>query len=181
MTTSQPADNQPGKDNSSIRYRVHGDPMLTAFKVVQTQNDTTVTLIDNLPSYITAQKVRDLLYQAKSEGTAEGYRRGFEECAAKLSKSELRPDKVEHLLNSWIEELDLTIRCYNCLKREGIHTIADLITRTKAEVSKIRNLGDKSLKEIVTALSAVGLSLRETTSDRHTSLSLRRNALGQFE
>lgn len=186
MTANQPADSRLGTGNSGIRYRVHGDPMLTIFKVVQTQNDTTATLIDNLPSYITAQKIRDLLYQALRDGITEGYKQGYEDCAAKLLNSELSLNKIEHLLNSWIEDLDLTNRAYNCLKRENIHTIADLITRTKAEVSRIRNLGDKSLEEIVTALGALGLSLRTPTSNDSNShsqphSSLRRNALGQIE
>ena len=60
-----------------------------------------------------------------------------------------------------IEELDLSVRSYNCLKRAGINTVAELCSRTEEEMMKVRNLGRKSLEEVVEKLEGLGLSLRE--------------------
>ncbi len=60
-----------------------------------------------------------------------------------------------------IEELDLSVRSYNCLKRAGINTVAELCGKTEDEMMKVRNLGRKSLEEVLEKLSALGLSLRE--------------------
>lgn len=59
-----------------------------------------------------------------------------------------------------IEDLDLSVRSYNCLKRAGINTIEELVQRNEDEMMKVRNLGRKSLEEVVQKLSALGLSLR---------------------
>ncbi|MGO0122778.1 DNA-directed RNA polymerase subunit alpha [Desulfothermobacter acidiphilus] len=67
------------------------------------------------------------------------------------------------LLDMSIEELDLSVRSYNCLKRAGINTIQDLTQRTEEEMMKVRNLGKKSLEEVKQKLGELGLSLR--TSD----------------
>ncbi|MCL6594508.1 MAG: DNA-directed RNA polymerase subunit alpha, partial [Alicyclobacillus sp.] len=60
-----------------------------------------------------------------------------------------------------IEELDLSVRSYNCLKRAGINTVGELCSRTEEEMMKVRNLGRKSLEEVVEKLTALGLSLRQ--------------------
>ena len=61
-----------------------------------------------------------------------------------------------------IEELDLSVRSYNCLKRAGINTVQELIERTVEDMMKGRNLGKKSLEEVQNKLSDLGLSLRES-------------------
>ena len=61
-----------------------------------------------------------------------------------------------------IEELDLSVRSYNCLKRAGINTVAELVERDEEEMMKVRNLGRKSLEEVQHKLAALGLSLRES-------------------
>ena len=66
----------------------------------------------------------------------------------------------EHLAMMTIEELDLSIRSFNCLKRAGVDTIGDLMTRTLEDIQKIRNLGRNSLDEITNKLDALGLRLR---------------------
>jgi DNA-directed RNA polymerase subunit alpha len=58
-----------------------------------------------------------------------------------------------------IEELDLSVRSYNCLKRAGINTVEDLTNRTEEDMMKVRNLGRKSLEEVLQKLQALGLSL----------------------
>lgn len=59
-----------------------------------------------------------------------------------------------------IEELDLSVRSYNCLKRAGINTVGDLTQKTEEEMMRVRNLGRKSLKEVVQKLREIGLDLR---------------------
>jgi DNA-directed RNA polymerase subunit alpha len=60
-----------------------------------------------------------------------------------------------------IEEMDFSVRSYNCLKREGIGTVGDLIQRTEQDLLDIRNFGQKSIDEVKMKLAAMGLSLRE--------------------
>ena len=64
------------------------------------------------------------------------------------------------VLEMTIEELDMTVRCFNCLKRAGIDTVEDLINRTEDDMIKIRNLGKKSLEEVVEKLHSLGLDLK---------------------
>jgi DNA-directed RNA polymerase subunit alpha len=59
-----------------------------------------------------------------------------------------------------IEELDLSVRPYNCLKRAGINTLGDLLQRTEEEVVNVKNFGRKSLDEVKEKLAALGLELR---------------------
>jgi DNA-directed RNA polymerase subunit alpha len=61
-----------------------------------------------------------------------------------------------------IEEMDLTVRSYNCLKREGIHTVGELITRSEADLLDIRNFGAKSIDEVKAKLHGMGLALKDS-------------------
>ena len=67
----------------------------------------------------------------------------------------------EKMLEMTIEELDLSVRSYNCLKRAGINTVEDLAAKTEEEMMKVRNLGRKSLEEVLRKLTDLGLSLRK--------------------
>ena len=58
-----------------------------------------------------------------------------------------------------IEELDLSVRSFNCLKRANINTVEDLISKTEDDMMKVRNLGRKSLEEVINKLAMMGLSL----------------------
>lgn len=69
-------------------------------------------------------------------------------------------DTKEKVLEMTIEELDLSVRSYNCLKRAGINTVDELIQRTEEDMMKVRNLGKKSLEEVQNKLSELDLSLR---------------------
>jgi DNA-directed RNA polymerase subunit alpha len=62
-------------------------------------------------------------------------------------------------LETVIEDLDFSVRTYNCLKRAGINTIGDLVARTEDDMMKVRNLGKKSLEEVIQKLEELGLSL----------------------
>ena len=69
-------------------------------------------------------------------------------------------DKKEKVLEMTIEELDLSVRAYNCLKRAGINSVAELVQRNQEDMMKVRNLGRKSLEEVEQKLEALGLGLR---------------------
>lgn len=68
--------------------------------------------------------------------------------------------KKEKVLEMSIEELDLSVRSYNCLKRAGINTVEDLANKKEEEMMKVRNLGRKSLEEVLKKMADLGLSLR---------------------
>ena len=60
-----------------------------------------------------------------------------------------------------IEELDFSVRSFNCLKRAGINTVEDLISKSEDDMMKVRNLGRKSLEEVINKLQSLGLALRD--------------------
>ena len=70
-------------------------------------------------------------------------------------------DPLPKILEMSIEEMDLSVRSYNCLKRAGIHTIEDLTKKTEDDMLKVRNLGKKSLDEVILKLNSYGLKLKE--------------------
>ena len=70
-------------------------------------------------------------------------------------------DKKTKILEMAIEDLDLTVRSYHCLKRANIHTVDDLIKKTEDDMLKVRNLGKKSLLEVIAKLESLGLSLKD--------------------
>ncbi|MCX7572328.1 DNA-directed RNA polymerase subunit alpha [Tumebacillus sp. DT12] len=74
---------------------------------------------------------------------------------------EKEDDKKEKVLEMTIEELELSVRSYNCLKRAGINTVQELCSKTEEEMMKVRNLGRKSLEEVQEKLQELGLSLRK--------------------
>ena len=74
--------------------------------------------------------------------------------------SEAQDDTHEKALEMTIEELDLTVRAFNCLKRAGINTVAELVQKDQEDMMKVRNLGKKSLEEVEQKLAALGMSLR---------------------
>ncbi len=69
-------------------------------------------------------------------------------------------DKREKVLEMTIEELDLSVRAYNCLKRAGINTVSELVQRNQEDMMKVRNLGRKSLEEVEQKLQGLGLALK---------------------
>ena len=75
-----------------------------------------------------------------------------------VEKAEAQRDKVLELT---IEELDLSVRSFNCLKRANINTVEDLISKTEDEMMKVRNLGRKSLEEVINKLAMMGLHLAD--------------------
>ena len=89
----------------------------------------------------------------------------FVELSDEVSNTEIMVDKDDtengKVLETTIEELDLSVRSFNCLKRAGINTVEDLINKTEEDMMKVRNLGRKSLEEVVAKLASLGLSLRD--------------------
>ena len=73
-----------------------------------------------------------------------------------------KDDKAQQtVLSMTIEELDFSVRSFNCLKRAGINTVEDLIGKTEDDMMKVRNLGRKSLEEVINKLESLGLALRD--------------------
>ena len=81
-----------------------------------------------------------------------------QDAEALIERPEVKRDRV---LEMTIEELDLSVRSFNCLKRAGIDTVEDLINRTEDDMIKVRNLGRKSLEEVIQKLSSLGLCLKK--------------------
>ena len=90
----------------------------------------------------------------------------FVELSADTANTEIMVDreetKKEKVLEMTIEELDMSVRSFNCLKRAGIDTVEDLTNRTEEDMIKVRNLGKKSLEEVIQKLESLGLSLRKS-------------------
>ena len=88
----------------------------------------------------------------------------FEELSKIASEENVFAEKVEEPKNKYqdmtIEELDLSVRSYNCLKRAAINNVQDLVNKSENEMMKIRNLGRKSLKEVMDKIKDMGLSFR---------------------
>ena len=70
---------------------------------------------------------------------------------------ETKEETKDKVLETTIEELDLSVRSFNCLKRAGINTVADLVSKSEAEMMRVRNLGKKSLEEVVNKIQTLGL------------------------
>ena len=84
---------------------------------------------------------------------------GMDHVPIMVEKEEEEKDKI---LDMTIEELDLSVRSYNCLKRAGINTVYELTQKTEDDMMKVRNLGKKSLEEVEQKMEALGLNLRST-------------------
>ena len=75
---------------------------------------------------------------------------------------EKEEDKIEKVLVMTVEELDLSVRSYNCLKRASINSVEELTQKTEEDMIKVRNLGKKSLEEVQRKLAELGLSLKKS-------------------
>ena len=75
--------------------------------------------------------------------------------------SEKSDDTKEKVLDLTIDELDLSVRSFNCLKRAGINTVEDLVNKSEEDMMKVRNLGRKSLEEVIAKLASFGLCLKK--------------------
>ena len=89
----------------------------------------------------------------------------FVDLSDKGSSTEIMVEKddkgKEKVLEMTIEELDLSVRSFNCLKRAGINTVVDLINKSEEDMMKVRNLGRKSLEEVVWKMASLGFNLRK--------------------
>ena len=89
---------------------------------------------------------------------------GLTEQVTTIAFTDQEDDKKEKVLEMTIEELDLSVRAYNCLKRAGINTISELVQRNQEDMMKVRNMGKKSLDEVQKKLEMMGLSLASDDS-----------------
>ena len=74
----------------------------------------------------------------------------------------LEENQSPNYLAMTIDELDLSVRAFNCLKRAGINTVGELVQKSQEDMMKVRNLGKKSLEEVEHKLGLLGLALRST-------------------
>ena len=103
------------------------------------------------------QQVTDLLENGKMETT-------FYRAKEVQPVVEKVANTTDTKLSMTIDELDLSVRSYNCLKRANINTVADLISKTGEDMKKVRNMGKKSLDEVQKKLEMMGLSLASEDS-----------------
>ncbi len=89
----------------------------------------------------------------------------FVDLSVEANKIEIMKDREEvvkeKVLEMTIEELDMSVRAFNCLKRAGINTVEDLINRSEEDMIKVRNLGKKSLEEVIQKLQSLGFELKK--------------------
>ena len=89
----------------------------------------------------------------------------FVDLSDEARKTEIMVDREETIkekvLEMTIEELDMSVRAFNCLKRAGINTVEDLINRSEEDMIKVRNLGKKSLEEVIQKLHSLGFELKK--------------------
>ena len=89
----------------------------------------------------------------------------FVDLSDEAKKAEIMVEREETIkekvLEMTIEELDMSVRSFNCLKRAGIDTVEDLTNKTEEEMIKVRNLGKKSLEEVIQKLHSLGLDLKK--------------------
>ena len=92
---------------------------------------------------------------------AEALKKGKEVVDLEVENALLKKALGYDYVETTIEELDLSVRSYNCLKRAGINTVQDLTNRSENDMMKVRNLGRKSLEEVIAKLASFGFSLKK--------------------
>ena len=89
----------------------------------------------------------------------------FVDLSADASSADIMVEKgdqgKEKVLEMTIEELDLSVRSFNCLKRAGINTVEDITSKSESDMMKVRNLGRKSLEEVINKLASLGFTLNK--------------------
>lgn len=110
---------------------------------------------------------KEAVQKAGATEYTRGYNDGWHD-KAKSDSYRAFPDDIRsaNLEDVTIDRLDLSVRSYNCLKRSGVATLADILNMTESQLRSVRNLGRKSYDEIIRIVSALGYSLKE---DRHES------------
>ena len=120
-------------------------------------------------SYVKDEKIIELDVQGPAEITAGDILTEHLDLFTNLTEiaksaevmKEADTESDDRILERTIEELDLSVRSYNCLKRAGINTVHDLTEKSEAEMMKVRNLGRKSLEEVKVKLIDLGLGLKD--------------------
>ena len=123
----------------------------TVLSVENKVEDVTNGLLTMARGSTRSQEVNELTKQIISEAVAEG-----ESIMAEKGNTER-----EKVLDMTIEDLDLSVRSFNCLKRAGINTVEDLTNKSEEDMMKVRNLGRKSLEEVIAKLNSFGFTLKK--------------------
>lgn len=122
--------------------------------ILEVWTDGTITVQDAVSFASTIMAKHLELFNNLSVGTLQ----------TNIMKDEEKDGK-EKILNITLEELELSVRSFNCLKRAGINTVEDLMGRTKEEMAKVRNLGKKSLDEVTLKLKDLGCGFKSSSAD----------------
>ena len=130
-----------------------------ALEVLDSRGNPTVQVEVTTDGTVSAKEVISLSAKLMNE-----YNNLFIELVQNMADSSIlvsrEEDKVHKLMVMSVEEMDLSVRSYNCLKRAGINTVEDLIKKTEDDMLKVKNLGRKSLDEVIQKLESLGLSLK---------------------
>lgn len=147
--------------NSLAVYRVEKewDGPLYNIKRIPTFGIPTVVMAD-FDSYAAALTATRMFEHIEEQGYTAGYHDGYTNGRVTAPDVSEEANQYLPMLAYGIEVLGLTTRTYNCLRRSGIETVADLISHSEQDIEDIRNLGSKSLKETIAALTDYGFSLR---------------------
>ena len=106
------------------------------------------------------QSMDSVAFEEVEEPTDPSVKENDDEIALKLDKNLAKP----------IEELELSVRSTNCLKRAGIHIVADMVDKTEEEMMKFRNLGRKSFEEIKHTMNLLGVSFKQPPNNPNMNL-----------
>lgn len=118
-------------------------------------------------NHLVITKAKALAGNSILEEYQRGYEDGYED-GCNNSKGASIQQNNSHLIYMPVEELDLSVRSYNCIKRAGIDTVQDLISRTEEDMLRVRNLGKKGIDEIRDKLSTLGLSYLDEKAVKDT-------------
>lgn len=150
---------QCGKIHGVTRERIR---QIEAKALRKLRHPTRANMIKSVP--LTELQAKHSEYM-KLQNEYEWLKKAFESLTAQKAEPGVIIPSVERaiLLEKTIEELDLSVRSYNCLRRRGVNTLRDVVEMTEDELMKVRNLGRKSADEVMAKLKEYGLSLKGAT------------------
>ena len=150
------------REGESISFALEDEKIiLTKFSMLNKMGSAVELLLERLykkyhNTFLLCDKKN--IIACSSNGLAKYQRKPItKDFALMIEKEE---DKKEKVLEMTVEELDLSVRSYNCLKRAGINTVQELAGKSMDDMMKVRNLGKKSLEEVERKLKELGLALK---------------------
>lgn len=147
---------QCGKEYGITRERIR---QIEAKAIRKLRHPSRVNMMKSVP--LTELQAKHTEYM-KLRNEYEWLKKAFESFTAQKAEPGVIMPMAEKaaLLGTPLEELDLSVRSYNCLKRRGVNTLRDIVGMTETELSQVRNLGRKSCEEVIAKLNEYGLGLK---------------------